>query len=172
MITLSGSSSCSNSIFTLLMGIVCNQKSAWVKKTDPARVGTGWWYAEKLVWFALILTPVYPQPWTPGSIPPKWMVIWTRCGAEGSLWGSGWPWRNKMLGRKVCHLFSGQNYQCFKRLLKNVKKRLLFLVASIQNTSKHPQKQKWITQNFKQCWSCKTALCFSCLDMEGAICCK
>lgn len=142
MITLSGSRSCNKSIFTLLMGIVCNQQVPGSRRLIlPGLVWAddtlkNWW-----VWFALILTSVsHPQPWTPGSTPPKWMVIWTRCGAEGSLWGSGRPWRNKMLGRKACHLLSGQNCQCFKRLLKNVKKRLLFLVASIQNTSKHPQK--------------------------------
>lgn len=40
MIVLSGSSnSHSNSIFTLLMRIVSNQQSGWVKKMDPARVG-------------------------------------------------------------------------------------------------------------------------------------
>lgn len=82
-----------------------------------------WW-----VRFALILTSLsHPQPWTRGSTPPKWTVIWSRCRAEGSLWGSGQSWRNTMLGRKVCHLLSGQNYTRFKQLLKNVKNQPCFL---------------------------------------------
>jgi len=41
-IVLSGSSSNhNNNTFTLLMRTVCNQRSAWVKVTDPARVGKG-----------------------------------------------------------------------------------------------------------------------------------
>lgn len=60
MIVFSGSSSHCNSS-TLLMRILHNQQSAWVKKMDPARVGTGWWHFSKLV-SKICINPHLPVP--------------------------------------------------------------------------------------------------------------
>lgn len=141
----SNSSSRNNSIFTLLMRIAHNQWSAWVKKMSPARADMGWWDVEKLA-SKICISPhlaVLPPAWTCGSMSPKSMVMWSRCGAEGSLRGSGQPGRNTTLGRKGCHLFSGQNHPHFKQLLKNVKNQPCFL-SQVSRTSLNTHRNRQV----------------------------
>lgn len=141
----SNSSSRNNSIFTLLMRIAHNQWSAWVKKMGPARADMGWWDAEKLASKICISPhPLVPPPArTPGSTPPRSPVMQPKCGAEGSLRGSGQPGMNTTAGRKGCHLFSGQNHPHFKQLLKIVENQPCFL-SQVSRTSLNTHRNRQV----------------------------